>query len=202
MAEEKDKVVRERNINLWKHAEVYTSTKDDPKVATDGTFDPATWDFVGLLNDGAAIGQEPDITRNDVKSFGGVLQLKDNKFNKDVRTFTALEENEVTFSLMWPGSKFVENGKGTIKAPAEDAEVFIAFKTKNSFGDVYIDISRRTASVFASNRDKADTGASTSQFTADVKMDDKGFIYDFLRIKATDEVAEVDAETIRIAANP
>lgn len=201
MAEENDKVVRERNINLWKHAEVYTSTKDDPKVATDGTFDPATWDFVGLLNDGAAIGQEPDITRNDVKSFGGVLQIKDTKFNKDSRTFTALEDNEVTFSLLWPGSKFVDDGKGAIKAPNVDAEVFIAFKTVNSFGDIYIDVSRRKASVFASNRDKADNGASTTQFTADIMMDDKGFIYDYLRIKAKDGEAEVEVETIRIA-NP
>ena len=32
-------------------------------------------------------------------------------------------------------------------------------------------------------------------------MDDKGFIYDYLRIKAKDGEAEVEVETIRIA-NP
>ena len=52
---------RARNIDIWKDAEVYWSTEDDPKIGADGEFDPDTWNFVGLLNEGSAITSEPDV---------------------------------------------------------------------------------------------------------------------------------------------
>lgn len=191
---------RARNINLWKDAEVYVSHDDTAQVNADGTFDPETWSFVGLLNAGSPIGQDPDITRNDIQSFGGVLQIKDTKFNKDVRTFDALEDNETVFELMWPGSEFVPNGSGVIVAPLTDAEVIIAFKTENSYGDIYVDVSRRKASVYPSARDKNDDGASTTQFTADVMKDDEGGLYDYLRLRNDGTTPEVAPEVIRIKA--
>lgn len=176
---------RARNIDIWKDAEVYTSTDPDPKIGADGEFDPDTWNFVGLLNEGSAITSEPDVERNEINSFGGVLQIVNTKFKKDTRSFDALERNEVTFPMLWPGSEFKEGEPGVLMAPENPAEVFIAFKTTNSFGDVYIDASRRKALVYAdSGNERNDDGASVLNFKAEIRKDQYGALYDYLRLKA------------------
>lgn len=191
---------RARYIDIWKNAEVYISDDADPKVGMDGSFDPEVWKFVGLLNEGSAIGQEPEVDRTEIKSFGGVLQLMNNKFNKDSRTFDALEENEVTFGFMWPGSEFKRDEAGVLVTPENPAEQFIAFKTTNSFGDVWIDVSRRKALIYpAGARDRNDDGATVTTFQADVRKDDKGGLYDYLRLQGGDQVAEMP-EVIRFGA--
>lgn len=188
-----------RNINVWKDAEVYTSTDLDAQVNADGTFDPLMWDFFGLLNTGSSIGQEMDIARNDIQSFGGVTQMQDVRFNKDVRTVTALEDNPVTNALLWPGSAYVEDGVSVLRAPETTAEVVVAFKTTNSFGDVLIDVSRRPALAYAPGMGINDEGASTTDYTFDVLKDEDGGLYDRLRIKDDGTTVPVDLTPIRIA---
>ncbi|WP_412100210.1 hypothetical protein [Corynebacterium aurimucosum] len=191
---------RARMIDVWKDAEVYWSTEADPKVGNDGSFDPKVWSFIGLLNDGSAITQEPEVDRTEINSFGGVLQLINNKFKKDVRGFDALEMNDVTFPLLWPGSKFEIGKAGVLLAPENPAEGFIAFKTTNSFGDVYIDVSRRKALVYSeSGNERNDDGASVISFKAEIRKDQYGAIYDYLRLKGDDTPDELP-EVIRFSA--
>ena len=190
---------RARMIDVWKDAEVYTSTESDPKIGLDGSFDPKVWKFVGLLNDGSAITQEPEVDRTEINSFGGVLQLLNNKFKKDVRGFDALEMNDVTFPLLWPGSDFKEGEPGVLMAPENPAEVFIAFKTTNSFGDIYIDVSRRKALVYSeSGNERNDDGASVTQFKAEIRKDQFGALYDYLRLRGDDTPDELP-EVIRFS---
>lgn len=186
---------RARNINLWKDAEVWVSDAEDPKVNPDGTFD-TDWAFVGLLADGSEIGQEMDIERNDIKSFGGKKQMTDTKFNKDTRSFDSIEDNEVTFGLLWPGSEYVADGATVLMAPKTAASRFVAFKTKNSFGDIYVDITRRRADIYAPGAARGDDGAQTTSYTVDVMEDDKGALYDHLRIK--NDGATVNEQTMPI----
>ncbi|OFK27235.1 hypothetical protein HMPREF2822_12395 [Corynebacterium sp. HMSC062E11] len=190
---------RARMIDVWKDAEVYWSTEKDPKIGFDGSFDPKVWSFVGLLNDGSAITQEPEVDRTEINSFGGVLQLLNNKFKKDVRGFDALEMNDVTFPLLWPGSDFKEGKPGVLMAPENPAEGFIAFKTTNSFGDVYIDVSRRKALVYSENgNERNDDGASVISFKAEIRKDQYGALYDYLRLKGDDTPDELP-EVIRFS---
>lgn len=188
---------RARNINVWKDAEVYTSTDLSAQVGADGTFDPEVWDMFGLLNTGSAIGQEMDIARNDVQSFGAVTQLQDVRFNKDSRAVTALEENATNFSLLWPGSEWEPDGVSVLMAPDTSAEVVVAFKTTNSFGDVLIDISRRPALAYAPGSSINDEGASTTDFTFDVLKDEDGGLYDRLRIRDDGTAVVADLTPIR-----
>lgn len=183
---------RARMIDVWKDAEVYISTDTDPKIGNDGSFDPKVWSFIGLLNDGSGITQDPEVDRTEISSFGGVLQLINNKFKKDVRGFDALEMNNVTFPLLWPGSVFKEGKPGVLVAPENPAEVFIAFKTTNSFGDVYIDASRRRALVYAeSGNERNDDGASVTQFKAEIRKDQYRALYDYLRLRGDDTPDEL-----------
>lgn len=189
---------RSRNINVWKDAEVYISHDVGAQVGADGTFDPEVWRYFGLLNTGTEIGQEFEINRNDVQAFGGELQLKDSRFVRDTRTVTALESNEVTHSILWPGSKWVEEGASVLIAPENAAEVIVAFKTVNSFGDTLIEISRTWAFAYSSGSAKGDEGASTTEFTFEIPRDDEGALYDSLKIKGDGTTETADLAPIRI----
>lgn len=185
------------NINIWKDAEVWYNPDDAAQVNADGTFDE-TWLHVGLLNDGSSIGHERDADRNEIKSWGGKLQLTDQKFNKDTRSFTSIEDNETTFMLMWPNSTYVPTGSTVLKVP-HDAVGVVALKTVNQKGETLIDVTRRQANVYPSSMDKNDDGASTTEFTVEVLADDEDALYDRLRL-AKGETPVVEPTAIRIKA--
>lgn len=189
---------RSRNINVWKDAEVYVAHDNSAQVNEDGTFDPEVWSFFGLLNTGTEIGQEFEINRNDVQAFGGELQLKDSRFVRDNRTVTALESNQTTFGILWPGSEWVEEGATVLMAPENAAEVIVAFKTRNSFGDVLIEISRTFAFAYSAGAPKADEGAQATEFTFEVPRDADGALYDQLKILGSGGVETTDLTPIRI----
>ena len=189
--------VRSRNINLWKDAEVWVSDDDAATVATDGTFG-AAWAFVGLLAEGSSIGREQDADRNDINSFGGKKQMTDVVFRKDTRTFDAIEDNATTYELLWPGSKYFEDGVSVKMAPREAASKVVAFKTVNSHGDVHIDISRRKADIYATAEEKSDDGAESKSFTVDVMADDFDALYDHLRIRNDGTTVNQPVAPIRI----
>ena len=190
---------RARNINLWKDAEVYYSDDEDPKIGADGSIDPEVWAFVGLLNEGSSITREADVERNDIKSFGGKKQMTDVKANKDTRTFTPMEDNEVVYQIMWPGSTpYTDNGVMVLAAPKTTTSGFFAFKTVNSFGDVLIDVTRRKADAYVESEDKNDDGAETRDITVDVMADTPGGWYDRLRIKSDGTTVNSDLQPIRV----
>lgn len=183
------------NIRIWKDAEVWISTDEAAVVAADGTFDE-TWSHVGLLNGGSEIGQEFDTDRVEVPSWGGKIRLTDQNFKKDTRSFTALEDNATTFALIWPNSDYVASGSTVLRAP-NDASVVVAFKTTDQKGRVVIDVTRDTANVYPSGTAKADEGASTTEFTVDVRPDDTDSLYDRLTL-AAGESPVVSPDVIRI----
>lgn len=185
------------NVRIWKDADVYFSDKPDAKVGADGEFGP-DWAQVGLLNGGSEIGQEFDGETTEVGSFGGRIVLTDRAFRKDTRTFSALEDNETTFALMWPGSEFVETGATVLRVP-KDAEGVIAFRTVDQKGRVVIDISRELAKVRATGAPKSDEGATATEFTVDVLPDNTDSLYDRLVISADDAVGAVPT-VIRVEA--
>lgn len=189
--------VRSRNINLWKDAEVWVSDDSEATVAADGSFGD-DWAFVGLLAEGSSVGREQDADRNDINSFGGKKQMTDIVFRKDTRTFDAIEDNETTYELLWPGSEYVENGVSVKMTPREAASKVVAFKTVNSHGDVHIDISRRKADIYATAEDKSDDGAEAKSFTVDVMADDFDALYDHLRIRNDGTTVNQPVAPIRI----
>lgn len=166
-------------VHIWKNAEVYISIvgAEDPKAEADGTFGD-DWLQVGILADGSSIGQERDADRTEIMGWSSQLIATDQKFKKDTRTFTALEDNEVVWSLMWPNSDYPEADTPTVVLAPQDAQRYIGFRTTDQHGNVHVEVSRLEANIYPSSMDKADDGASTTEFTSEIRKDADGALYD------------------------
>jgi hypothetical protein len=118
------------NARLWTDADVYIAlslTEADP--ADVNTAFGGGWDLVGLLDgdDGFTEARDEDV--NDHFAWGGILVRTSRAHFKLTKTFSALEDNDTTFALRWPGS--TRGGDIIVPRPAQ---VKIAFETRD--GDV------------------------------------------------------------------
>lgn len=166
-------------VHIWKNAEVYISIvgADNPQAEADGTFGD-DWLQVGILADGSSIGQERDADRTEIMGWSSQLIATDQKFKKDTRSFTTLEDNEVVWSLMWPNSEYPADGVPTVVLAPQDAQRHIGFRTTDQHGNVHVEVSRLEANIYPSSMDKADDGASTTEFTSEIRKDADGALYD------------------------
>jgi hypothetical protein len=92
------------NASLWTDADVYVGplTAADP-LTVDDPF-PAEWGLVGLLDGDEGFTESRDEDVDDKYAWGGILVRTSRAHFKLTKSFTALEDNETTRSLIWPGS--------------------------------------------------------------------------------------------------
>lgn len=178
------------NVNIWKDARVWIADSETAKVGTNGEFG-SDWVSVGVLAEGSSIGQEPETDRVEIKGFGGSLITTDQKFSKDVRTFTALEDNDTTFALIWPNAYKSASGSYILRKPT-DALKIVAFETTNQRGEKLIDVTRHKANVYPSSQDKSDDGASTTEFTVEVRPGNDDTLYERHTFDGSTIPADVD----------
>jgi hypothetical protein len=139
---EKKMPVNPDNAALWANADVYISSNLDAALpaSASAAFD-SDWDLVGLLSgeDGFTQSRSEDIS--DKYAWGGMLVATSRKNFKLTYKFSTLEDNEVTRSLIWPGST-----TGVIVVPVP-AKIKIAFETRDDAGKVHRLIARNYAQV-------------------------------------------------------
>lgn len=118
------------NVALWADADVYVGDTDATDPADVDTEFGVEWELVGLLNgdDGFTDTRDEDV--NDHFAWGGILVRTSRKNFKFTRKFTALEYNDVTRDLLWPGSS---TGELVVPKPQLNRKK-IAFETRE--GDV------------------------------------------------------------------
>ena len=195
---------RKRNLNIWKKIRVFFSDDPDATMPPTGVIDYEKWAYVGMIASGSNLGKAPEITRNKINAFGEEFIMNDTRFTNDVRTFTALENNEVTWQIMNPGSEKVADGEaGVIVAPEWDTEGLFLFEATNSYGDRYIEVTRNLSFAHAdAGYSKADDGASSVEVTVEVPKGNDGGLYDYITIKADGEAGPASLEPIRITTPP
>lgn len=111
------------NASLWADADVYIAPLGSPIPADVDTNFSAAWDLVGLLDGDAGFIEARTWDKSDHFAWGDILVRTGRKNFKLTKKFTALEDNEVTAALMWPGSP-----GGVLKTPRPD-RILIAFET-------------------------------------------------------------------------
>jgi hypothetical protein len=91
--------------NIWADANVYVAFDLDATDPADAdTPFGGDWDLVGLLDGEEGFTEARDEDTEDHYAWGGVLIRTSRRNFKLTRSFTALETNEVTDRLRWPGS--------------------------------------------------------------------------------------------------
>lgn len=89
--------------SLWADADVYVGPTDAPDPAdVDTDFGPE-WGLVGLLDGEAGFVHARSEDEGDFFAWGGVLVRTSRRNFKQTVAFTALEDNETTRGLIWPG---------------------------------------------------------------------------------------------------
>ncbi|MBT2477648.1 Ig-like domain-containing protein [Streptomyces sp. ISL-94] len=111
--------------NLWTDADVYISTNLAATLpANASTPFGVDWDLVGLLDGDDGFPESRDEDTDDKFAWGGILVKTSRNHFKMTKSFTALEDNDTTFSLLWPGSSATQ-----IVVP-RPAKVLVAFETR------------------------------------------------------------------------
>ncbi|KAF0646659.1 MULTISPECIES: Ig-like domain-containing protein [Streptomyces] len=111
--------------NLWTDADVYISTNLSATLPADAnTPFGVDWDLVGLLDGDEGFPESRDEDTDDKYAWGGLLVRTSRNHFKLTKSFTALEDNETTYSLLWPGSSATQ-----IVVP-RPAKVMVAFETR------------------------------------------------------------------------
>lgn len=113
------------NASLWADADVYISTDlNEANPADANTAFAGGWELVGLLDGEAGFTQSREQEVTDHYAWGNIIVRTARRNFKLTYSFTALEDNEVTRSLAWPGSS-----PGELVVP-QPVRVKVAFETR------------------------------------------------------------------------
>lgn len=92
------------NPRIWVNADVYTAPLDTDGPTDTTTAWPGTWDALGLLSEDDGIVESRDQDKTDHYAYGGILVRTTRSKHKRTIKVTALEDNDVVFGLVNPGS--------------------------------------------------------------------------------------------------
>jgi hypothetical protein len=116
---------------LWTGADVYIAPVGTAVPADVTTAWAAAWSAVGLLDGAEGFTENRDAESKEHYAWGGTLVKKTTSKHKRTIKFVALEDNDVVFALVNPGStRTVAGGVTTSKVKTPTAAEFaIAFET-------------------------------------------------------------------------
>ncbi|UDL14619.1 major tail protein [Arthrobacter phage KeAlii] len=124
------------NTALWTGADVYIAAEGTAGPADLTTAWGAGWDAAGLLDGEDGITETREGDSSDHYAWGGLLYRRTMSKHKRTFKFVALEDNDVTFDLVNPGSTRTTDGvsgvrTAKIKAPVAGMKFSVGFETRD-----------------------------------------------------------------------
>jgi hypothetical protein len=150
------------NASLWLDADVYIAPKGTAGPDDLTTAWGAGWSVVGLLDGAEGFVEKRDSDKTEHYAWGGKLYKRSVSKHKRTIKFVALEDNDVVFDLVNPGSTRTSTGgvrKSTIKTPVAGEQFAIGFETREGAK------SRRRVAAIAEVEDIGEIKASESDPT-------------------------------------
>ncbi|KEF04618.1 MULTISPECIES: Ig-like domain-containing protein [Streptomyces] len=92
------------NASLWTDADVYVGPVTAANPANANAPFGSDWGLVGLLDGDDGMPESRDEDTDDKFAWGGILVRTSRSHFKLTKSFSVLEDNAVTRSLIWPGS--------------------------------------------------------------------------------------------------
>jgi len=147
------------NVNIWQDARVWLSLAatrpdlptDADTAVTEGPF-ATGWGEFGILDGEAGFGEERTFDETEHYGWGiGLIKIGSRNFKLN-RTFSALEDNEATRAVLWPGST---ESKLLMPKPVY---AWLGFDTTSDTGTVerLFTVSRARLTVPNNNRNESD----------------------------------------------
>lgn len=147
------------NVNIWQDARVWLSLATvRPELPTDadtaveeGPFVSA-WGEFGILDGEAGFGEERSFDETEHYGWGmGLIKIGTRNYKLN-RTFSALEDNEATRAVLWPGST-----ASKLMMP-KPIYAWLGFESTSDLGNVerLFTVSRARLTVPNNNRNEAD----------------------------------------------
>lgn len=119
--------------SLWADADVYIAPEGTAGPTDLTTAWPVAWELAGLLDGSEGFTESRESETSEKYAWGGVLYKRTSSKHKRTIKFVALEDNDVTFALVNPGSTRTATGgvrTATIKAPKAGERFAIGFETR------------------------------------------------------------------------
>lgn len=147
------------NVNIWQDARVWLSlaaarptlplTADEAVTETDFL---TGWGEFGILDGEAGFGEERSFDETEHYGWGiGLIKIGTRNFKLN-RTLSALEDNDATRAVVWPGST------ATKLMMPKPVNAWLGFETTSDLGNVerLFTVSRARLTVPANNRNESD----------------------------------------------
>lgn len=112
------------NTSLWQGADVYIAPLGTAGPTDVDTPWGAGWEAAGLLDGEGGFTETRDQDTSEHYAWGGILFRRTSSKHKRSIKFVALEDNDVVFKLVNPGSTRTATGgvrTGTVKVPVTEA---------------------------------------------------------------------------------
>lgn len=164
------------NVKIWEDADVRVLKPSDiVDPDTLATLLPATitdpwdeaWLLVGLLDGSDGFGESREWDETEHTAWGyGLIKVSSRNF-KMTRTFTALEENEVTEFLYSPGDT------ATHVTVAKPANVYLAFETTSDLSEKQRRITTVPSRVVAPESNRNEEDLASKEFTCNIFPDEQ-----------------------------
>ncbi len=119
-----------KNTALWTGADVYIGPEDTAGPVDVSTAWGVGWDAVGLLDGEEGVTESRDGDSSEHYAWGGLLYRRTASKHKRTFKFVALEDNDVVFQLVNPGSERTTTlgvRTGKIKAPVAGTKFAVGF---------------------------------------------------------------------------
>lgn len=163
------------NARLWANADVYIADSlATANPANVGAVFGAGWNQVGLLDGDDGMPEARDEDTDDKFAWGGILVRTSRSHFKLTKSFSALEDNAIVRSILWPGST-----DSVIKVPVPIPRK-IGFEVRDpGTGAVKRLITRNHAIItLDGDLDENETDLSKMTFAAVVYPDGNGVLFD------------------------
>lgn len=159
--------------NLWTDADVYVATDLNAALPASAAAPfGAAWNLVGLLDGDEGFPESRDEDTDDKYAWGGILVRTSRAHFKLTKSFTALEDNETTYSLLWPGSTPTQ-----IVVP-RPAKVKIAFETREGDKVRRLITARYAEVTLDGDHGENETDLEAMTFTATIFPTSGGVLFD------------------------
>lgn len=162
------------NADVWSNADVLIAPTTATIPEGGAEFGPE-WDYVGLLNGSDGFTESTSQDNSDHFAWGGILVATSRSNYKYTRNFTAFEDNETVYDLVYPGHDVVFNGDGSfegdVNVPDLQARFKIAFQVRTG-STIKRVISRNYAQVGTrGDAQESETNLASRQITVDIFPD-------------------------------